>query len=183
MKIIKTKLEDVLIVEPRAFVDPRGYFMESYHEQRYKENGIEATFVQDNLSYSVQGTLRGLHYQLPHSQAKLVQVLKGEVFDVAVDIRRGSPSFGQWEGVVLSSDNRLQLFIPEGFAHGFCVLSKEAIFHYKCSDIYSPEAQGGVIWNDSELSISWPVNKPLVSDKDMAFLPLSEIEIERLPLY
>ncbi len=181
MNIIKTKLDGVLIIEPRVFEDPRGFFMETYHAQRYRESGVGVTFVQDNLSYSSEGTLRGLHYQLPHAQAKLVQALKGEVFDVAVDIRRGSPTFGQWEGVMLSAENRRQLFIPEGFAHGFCVVSKDAIFHYKCSDIYAPEAEGGVAWDDPELGIEWPVEKPLVSEKDRGYLPLNEIDVGRLP--
>ena len=183
MDIVKTKLDGVLVIEPRAFNDPRGYFMETYHAQRYKESGIGVTFVQDNLSYSTEGTLRGLHYQLPHTQAKLVQVLKGEVFDVVVDIRSGSPTFGQWEGVMLSADNRRQLFIPEGFAHGFCVVSKDALFHYKCSDIYVPEAEGGVAWDDPALGIEWPLAKPLVSEKDRGFPVLSGIEVGRLPKY
>ena len=162
------------------FEDPRGFFMETYHAQRYRESGVGVTFVQDNLSYSSEGTLRGLHYQLPHAQAKLVQALKGEVFDVAVDIRKGSPTFGQWEGVMLSAENRRQLFIPEGFAHGFCVVSKDAIFHYKCSDVYAPEAEGGVAW----MIRSWDrmaVEKPLVSEKDRGYLPLNEIDVGRLP--
>lgn len=183
MKISETALEDVKIIDPAVFGDARGYFMESYHRRRYVDAGIGATFVQDNLSFSVQGTLRGLHYQLPHAQAKLIQVLQGEVFDVAVDIRRGSPTFGQWTGVVLSSENQRQLFVPEGFAHGFCLLSKTALFTYKCSDYYNPECEGGILWCDPGIGIDWPVDRPLLSEKDRKYSELHEVPAERLPVY
>ena len=138
MKIINTSLKDILIVEPKELKDSRGYFMETYHQDRYRESGIDPFFVQDNLSYSVQGTLRGLHYQIKHAQAKLVQVISGEIYDVAVDIRPESDTFGKWTCVYLSDANKRQLFIPEGFAHGFFVVRKTALFSYKCSDVYSP---------------------------------------------
>ena len=146
MKTQKTELDGVLIIEPNVFEDQRGYFFETYNQDRYHEIGIKSDFVQDNLSFSVKGTLRGLHYQHPNDQAKLVQVILGEVFDVAVDIRRGSATFGKWIGQHLSNDNKLQIFVPEGFAHGFCVLSDTALFHYKCSDFYAPECEGGILW-------------------------------------
>lgn len=183
MKISDTHLEDVKVIEPVVFGDARGYFMESYNQRRYFEMGIGAAFVQDNLSFSVQDTLRGLHYQLPHAQAKLVQVLQGEVFDVAVDIRRASPTFGKWTGVVLSSENQRQLFIPEGFAHGFCLLSKTALFMYKCSDYYHPECEGGILWCDPDIGIDWPVERPLLSEKDAKYPRLGEVPDERLPVY
>jgi len=183
MKIFPTSLPGVLIIEPRVFKDERGFFMETYHQKRYEDAGIEVRFVQDNLSYSSQGVLRGLHYQYPHAQAKLVEAIRGEVFDVAVDIRRGSPSFGQWTSANLSGENRRQIFVPEGFAHGFCVLSKTAVVIYKCSDFYAPECEGGVLWSDPDLGIKWPVKHPLVSDKDMGYLRLEDIPPERLPIY
>jgi len=142
MKVIRTEFKEVLILQPDSFSDNRGYFMETYHRERYEQLGIGTFFVQDNVSYSVRGTLRGLHYQYPHGQAKLVQVVRGEIFDVAVDIRLKSPSFGKWVSIVLSEENKRQLYFPEGFAHGFCVLSDEALVHYKCSDFYSPKNEG-----------------------------------------
>lgn len=183
MKISDTVLKDVKIIDPVVFSDVRGYFMESYHRQRYVDLGIGAAFVQDNLSFSMQGTLRGLHYQYPHAQAKLVQVLQGEVFDVAVDIRPGSPTFGQWAGVILSGENQRQLFIPEGFAHGFCLLSKTALFTYKCSDYYHPECEGGILWCDPGIGIDWPVASPLLSEKDRNYRTLREIPAGHLPVY
>jgi dTDP-4-dehydrorhamnose 3,5-epimerase len=183
MKIIKTPLEGVFIIEPRVFEDTRGYFMETYQRERFREAGIDADFVQDNLSYSLKGTLRGLHYQHPHDQAKLVQVIQGEVFDVAVDIRKGSPSCVQWYGSVLSSEKKRQMFVPTGFAHGFCVLSETAVFTYKCSDYYAPDSEWGVLWSDPDLGIDWPVKKPLVSSKDAALPRLRDVPKERLPLY
>ena len=157
--------------------------METYHRTRYREGGIPPGFVQDNLSFSCRGTLRGLHYQLPHGQAKLVQVLQGEVFDVAVDIRKGSPAFGRWTGARLSAQNRRQLFVPEGFAHGFCVLSETALFLYKCSDFYHPECEGGVLWCDPHLGIDWPIEDPVLSEKDREYLTLASISTDRLPAY
>lgn len=181
MNIIKTSLEGILIIEPNVFEDKRGFFMETYNRNRYNEFGIDATFVQDNLSYSLKNTVRGLHYQIEHPQAKLVQVISGEIFDVAVDIRLGSPTFGKWTGIRLSSENRRQVFIPEGFAHGFCVLSEFAIFHYKCSDFYMPNDEGGIIWSDPDIGIKWPVEKPIVSEKDKQFQKLIVLTPEQLP--
>lgn len=182
MKVTKTEL-GVLLIEPDVFGDARGFFMETYQEERYRKGGIKIRFVQDNLSYSLKGTLRGLHYQLPHAQAKLVQVLDGEVFDVVVDIRKGSPNFGKWISTILSGENRRQLFIPEGFAHGFCVVSPHALFTYKCSDFYDPPSERGVIWSDPDLAIPWPVEKPLLSQKDEGYPRLREIPADRLPAY
>ena len=183
MKVLPTKLDGVYIIEPQVFSDPRGFFMETYHERKYSEAGIEQLFVQDNLSSSIRGTLRGLHYQINHGQAKLIQVVKGAIFDVAVDIRRGSPYFGQWTGVHLTGDNKLQVFISEGFAHGFCVLSEAAEVVYKCTDFYAPEDEGGILWSDPDLAIDWPVEKPLLSDKDSRLPRLADVPPERLPLY
>ncbi|MFO7560902.1 MAG: dTDP-4-dehydrorhamnose 3,5-epimerase [Desulfobacterales bacterium] len=183
MKVLKTPLEEVLIVEPQVFSDSRGFFMETYHKDRYERNGMDAVFVQDNFSCSVQGTLRGLHYQFPNAQKKLVQVLKGEVFDVAVDIRKGSPAFGKWTGVILSETNRRQLFIPEGFAHGFAVLSSEAIFSYKCSDFYTPHSEKGIVWNDPDLDIEWPIAAPILSEKDTKYPCLQDVNPKDLPSY
>ena len=166
MNIIKTVLEDVVIIEPEVFRDNRGFFMETYSRDRYKEAGVVCDFVQDNLSYSVKGTLRGLHFQIKRPQAKLVQVITGEIFDVAVDIRPGSSTFGKWTGVYLSEKNKRQLFIPEGFAHGFCVISETAHFLYKCSNFYFQHDEGGIIWSDPDIGIDWPVKDPIVSEKD-----------------
>ncbi|MEE4358046.1 MAG: dTDP-4-dehydrorhamnose 3,5-epimerase [Desulfococcaceae bacterium] len=181
MNIIPTSLEGVLIIEPKVFRDQRGFFTETFQEKRYKEAGISRRFVQDNLSYSVRGTLRGLHYQIRRPQAKLVQALSGEIFDVAVDIRPASPAFGKWVGVILSADNHRQLFIPEGFAHGFCVLSETAHFLYKCSDFYAPGDEGGILWSDPQIGIEWPVENPIISEKDRSFPCLSECGPDRLP--
>ena len=175
-------LKEVIIVEPDVFGDHRGYFLETFQKKRYEEAGINVSFVQDNLSISRKGVLRGLHYQFPHEQAKLVQVIEGEIFDVAVDIRRDSPSFGKWTSVILSHENKRQLFIPAGFAHGFCVLSDTAYVLYKCSDYYSPESEGGILWSDPELDIQWLISNPLLSDKDAAYPHLKDIPLERLPL-
>lgn len=181
MKVTPTRLKEVLLIEPQVFGDERGFFLETYQNQRYAEAGITATFVQDNISFSQRHILRGLHYQHPQGQAKLVQVLAGEVFDVAVDIRHGSPTFGQWAGATLSSDTRHQLYIPPGFAHGFCVLSATALFMYKCSDYYAPQCEGGICWNDPELDIRWPVATPILSEKDNRHPRLKDIPIQRLP--
>ncbi len=155
MNVHQTELDGVVVIEPNVFNDQRGYFFETYNQNRYQEIGIKSNFVQDNLSFSKRGTLRGLHYQHPHDQAKLVQVIQGEVFDVVVDIRRESPMFGKWIGQHLSDENKRQIFIPEGFAHGFCVLSETALFHYKCSDFYAPQCEGGIIWSDPDVAIDW----------------------------
>jgi len=183
VNVIETKIPGILIIEPRAFGDARGFFMETWRQERYEAMGIKGNFVQDNLSFSSKGVLRGLHYQHPHSQGKLVSVVQGEVFDVAVDIRYGSPTFGQWVGVVLSGDNHRQLWIPEGFAHGFCVLSDTAYFTYKCTDVYTPSAEGGIIWNDPDIGIDWPVNDVSLSDKDKIYPGLKDIPPDRLPRY
>jgi dTDP-4-dehydrorhamnose 3,5-epimerase len=181
MKVIGTPLAGVLKIEPRVFNDSRGYFMEAYQRMRFKGAGIEINFVQDNLSFSRKNTLRGLHYQNPHGQAKLVQVFQGEVFDVAVDIRRGSQSFGRWYGTRLSFENKHQLFVPAGFAHGYCVLSDTALFYYKCSDYYAPECEAGVLWSDPDLGIDWPMKQPLLSEKDAEYPRLKDVPPDRLP--
>jgi dTDP-4-dehydrorhamnose 3,5-epimerase len=174
LRVTPTAIPDALIVEPDVFEDERGFFMETYHGDRYRQMSIHATFVQDNLSHSVKGVLRGLHYQNPNPQAKLIQTLKGEIFDVAVDIRSDSPTFGNWVGEVLSDKNRRQFFIPEGFAHGYYVLSPTALVAYKCNALYSAEDEKGIIWNDPELKITWPNYSPLVSKKDMCLPPFVE---------
>jgi dTDP-4-dehydrorhamnose 3,5-epimerase len=181
MNVLSTSLPGVLIIEPSVFKDHRGSFMETYHEKKYQEFGISHTFVQDNLSFSIQNVLRGLHYQVRHPQAKLVQALSGEVFDVVVDIRPGSPAFGQWEGFFLSDQNHRQVLIPEGFAHGFCVLSKTAYFLYKCSDFYMPGDESGILWSDPDIGIQWPVDAPILSDKDRAFPRVRECSPDKLP--
>lgn len=181
MNLSNTSIPEVVLIEPAVFQDDRGYFMETYQHQRYSESGIACTFVQDNLSSSKKGTLRGLHFQYPNAQAKLVQVLQGEVFDVAVDIRKDSPTFGQWAGAILSEQNKQQLFVPEGFAHGFCVLSDTAIFHYKCSNYYSPESEGGILWSDPQINITWPIKSPILSKKDQGYPTLGQIERSKLP--
>ena len=183
MKVTPTRLGDVLIIEPRVFGDQRGYFLETFQRERYVARGMDQDFVQDNLSFSVRNTLRGLHFQFRQAQAKLVQVLEGEIFDVAVDIRRGSPTFGKSVGMTLSAENHHQLYIPRGFAHGFCVLSETALFMYKCSDYYLPQEEGGICWNDPDLNIDWPVCDPILSDKDRRFPRLSQIAADRLPIY
>ena len=183
MKVLPTKLDGVFIIEAPVFEDQRGFFMETYHQRKYTEAGIEDVFVQDNLSHSLRGTLRGLHYQLHQAQAKLIQVTRGSVFDVAVDIRRGSPTFGQWTGSLLSDENKLQMYIPAGFAHGFCVLSEAAEVIYKCTNFYDPEDEGGILWSDPALAIEWPVSKPLLSAKDSQLPLLADVSPARLPVY
>ncbi|MEN6414781.1 MAG: dTDP-4-dehydrorhamnose 3,5-epimerase [Veillonellales bacterium] len=183
MNIVETKLPGVLIVETRAFGDERGFFKETWRQERYEALGIKGPFVQDNLSYSTRGVLRGLHYQNPHSQGKLVSVVLGAVFDAAVDIRVGSPTFGQWTGVELSGDNHRQFWIPSGFAHGFCVLSDTVYFTYKCTDVYTPSAEGGIIWNDPDIGIQWPVEAGVLSDKDQVYPRLKDIAADKLPVY
>ncbi|MDX8380550.1 MAG: dTDP-4-dehydrorhamnose 3,5-epimerase [Ghiorsea sp.] len=184
MKVNKTNLLDVLHIEPKVFGDARGFFLETYHKERYMAAGFpDVDFIQDNHSRSSKGVLRGLHFQLNNPQGKLVQVATGSVFDVAVDIRVGSPTFGQWYGAILSEENHHQLWIPPKFAHGFCVLSETADFCYKCTDYYHPEDEGGLLWNDSELAIDWPLKEPLLSDKDKVYLKLSDIDESLLPRY
>jgi dTDP-4-dehydrorhamnose 3,5-epimerase len=184
MKVERTAIPGVLQLEPKVFGDDRGFFMETWQQSRYAEYGIPEGLVQDNLARSRKGVLRGLHLQHPHAQGKLVQVLSGEVFDVAVDVRRGSPYFGQWVGVRLSGENKRQFWVPEGFAHGYCVLSDEALFAYKCSDLYHPENELSVRWNDPAIGIDWPLDgDPLLSGKDSAAALLADIDPERLPAY
>lgn len=181
MKVAPTKLSGVFIIEPDVFADPRGFFLETWSQRRYAEAGLPQVFVQDNLSRSTKGILRGLHLQHPFGQGKLVQVMYGEVFDVAVDVRLGSPTFGQWVGTSLSGENHRQIYIPPGFVHGFCVVSEEALFSYKCTEIYHRESELGVIWNDPDVGIEWPVSDPQLSAKDVVFPRLSEIPEDRLP--
>ncbi len=179
-KFINTKIKDLYIIEPNVFGDSRGYFMESYNKQHFDEAGLTMTFVQDNESKSSKGVLRGLHFQTKHTQGKLVRVTKGEVFDVAVDLRKGSPTYGQWEGVILSEENKRQFYVPEGFAHGFLVLSDEAVFNYKCTDFYCPEADGGVMWNDPDIGIEWPlegIENVLLSEKDKNHKSLKDLDV------
>ena len=183
MKVVETRLPGVLLLMPDVFGDSRGFFMEAWNHRRYQEAGIPADFVQDNLSLSSRGVLRGLHFQNPELQGKLVSVLEGEVFDVAVDIRRGSPTFGSWVGEVLSSDNKRQLYVPEGFAHGFCVLSEQALFAYKCTRLYAREAECTIRWNDPDLGIEWPIQDPVLSSKDSKALFLRDMTPERLPCF
>ncbi|WP_338865418.1 dTDP-4-dehydrorhamnose 3,5-epimerase [Myxococcus stipitatus] len=167
MKVTPLEIPELLLVEPKVFGDDRGFFMEMFHAKRYADAGIPGPFVQDNYSRSSRGTLRGLHFQEPQGQGKLVQVLAGRVYDVAVDVRRGSRTFGQWAAVELSAENRRQLWIPPGFAHGFCVTSESADFHYKCTTLYAPETERCIAWNDPDLAIPWPVSEPLMSPKDL----------------
>ena len=183
MKVITTELPGVLLIEPHVFGDQRGFFMETYHQARYQESGIPDRFVQDNHSRSRRGVLRGLHYQPVQPQGKLVWVARGQVFDVAVDIRRGSPTFGRWAGAVLDDSNHHQFYIPPGFAHGFCVLSEEADFFYKCTDYYHPQSEQGILWNDPAIGIDWPIQEPLLSAKDLRLPLLAEQVPEKLPLY
>jgi len=178
-----TDLPGVHIVTPEVFKDSRGFFMETYNREKYRLLGLDRTFVQDNYSHSRRGTVRGLHYQLRHPQAKLVSVIWGEIYDVAVDIRLGSPTFGKWVAQVLSEENRCQLFIPEGFAHGFCVLSDRADVMYKCTDFYEKGDDHGILWSDPAIGIDWPDIQPIVSEKDLSLAPLAEVHRERLPLY
>ena len=183
MKVIGTSLPGCLVIEPAVFGDGRGYFFETWNADRYGEHGLPTKFVQSNVSSSARGVLRGLHYQWPNPQGKLVTVLEGEVYDVAVDIRRGSPHFGRWAAVVLSAENKRQLWIPEGFAHGFVVLSERALFSYLCTAQYDKAADAGVRWDDAAIGIDWPVGEPLLSDKDAKAPFLADVTEDRLPIY
>lgn len=178
-----TTLPGVLRITPTVFPDQRGFFMETFHREKYRAVGIDREFVQDNCSQSCRGTVRGLHYQLDNPQAKLVSVLWGEVFDVAVDIRRGSPTFGHWVAQVLSAENRGQLFIPEGFAHGFCVLSEKAGVLYKCTSFYVPEDDRGLLWSDPGIGIPWPVGQTRLSKRDTHHRCLADMPADQLPIY
>ncbi len=171
MNIIKTKLSDCIIIEPKVYCDDRGFFLETFQAERYATVGITLPFVQDNHSRTSKGVLRGLHFQKTKPQGKLVRVVRGEVYDVAVDIRLGSPTYGRWEAVVLSEDNKKQFWVPPGFAHGFMVISDFADFEYKCTDYYDPTDEGSLLWNDPDLNIPWPIKSPLLSEKD-ALAPL-----------
>lgn len=180
MNVIETKIKDLYIIEPRVFGDDRGYFFECYQKERYEDVGIKANFIQDNEAFSTYGVVRGLHYQLgPYAQAKLVRVIKGKVLDVAIDLRLGSPTFGQYEAVELSEENKRQFYVPRGFAHGYSVLSETAIFAYKCDNLYSPENERGINLNDTSLGIDWgiPVDKQLISAKDKILPDLKNAEI------
>lgn len=183
MKIIKTALPGALILEPQVFGDARGFFYESYNKAKWQDAGIEAEFIQTNVSRSARGVLRGLHYQWPNPQGKLVSVLEGEVYDVAVDIRCGSPTFGQSAGVMLTAENHRHFWVPEGFAHGFCVLSEFATFTYQCTALYDAQADAGICWNDAALGIDWPLSEPLLSDKDSKAPLLADVAAERLPVF
>ena len=181
MKVTPTALDEVLLIEPSVFGDQRGFFMETYQDARYRDAGVACRFVQDNASFSARGVLRGLHLQHPTAQDKLVSVVQGEVFDVAVDLRIGSPRFGQWIGETLSSENKRQLFIPKGFAHGFCVTSETALFTYKCSDYYAPDHELSIRWDDPDIGIDWPMADVSVSEKDKAGTLLKDLGPDDLP--
>ncbi len=186
MNVSETDLPGVLVVEPKVFGDERGFFMEGWNAGRYEGFGIPESglgFVQDNLSFSAHGVLRGLHFQHPYAQGKLVSVLRGEVFDVAVDIRVGSPTFGRWTGVTLSAENKRQFWVPPDFAHGFVVTGEEALFAYKCTEYYAPAHDGSVLWNDPEIGIEWPIESPILSEKDRAAPPLAGMPEGSLPAY
>ena len=179
MEFVPTALPDVVLIKPKVFGDPRGFFMETYREDRFSEAGISQHFVQENHSASGRGVLRGLHYQLRQTQGKLVRAIVGEIYDVAVDIRRSSPTFGQWVGIILSQENKYQLWVPAGFAHGFYVLSERAEVVYKVTDYYAPEWERSILWNDLKIGIEWPLNgvDPVLSQKDEAGKPLADAEI------
>jgi dTDP-4-dehydrorhamnose 3,5-epimerase len=180
MRFRSRAIAGLLVIEPQVLRDARGCFFEAYHRKKFAENGLDVTFVQDNQSFSRRGVLRGLHYQLEHPQGKLVRALSGEIFDVAVDIRLGSPTFGQWAGEILSGENRRMFYLPPGFAHGFCVLSESAEVHYKCTDFYAPGDEYGIVWNDADLNIEWPGDAFELSERDRALKPLAEMR-DHLP--
>jgi dTDP-4-dehydrorhamnose 3,5-epimerase len=180
MNVIRGELDGLVILEPKVFGDARGAFFESWNQRRYADAGIQVSFVQDNFSVSRKGAIRGLHFQNPSPQGKLVSVLQGEVFDVAVDLRRSSPTFGRWQGVALSQENRRQFFIPAGFAHGFAVASDTALFHYKCTDYYSPKDETTLRWDDPQVGIKWPFTNPILSEKDAQGVPLKDLPTHRL---
>jgi dTDP-4-dehydrorhamnose 3,5-epimerase len=183
MNVVETSLPGVLIIEPKVFGDERGFFMETWNGRRYEEAGLPGRFVQDNLSYSARGVLRGLHFQNPQPQGKLISVLRGEVFDVAVDVRVGSPTFGEWTSVTLSAENKRQFYVPPDFAHGFLVTGEDAIFFYKCTDYYAPSSEGILLWNDPEIGIEWPTDAPTLSERDGKAPPLREMLEGSLPRY
>jgi dTDP-4-dehydrorhamnose 3,5-epimerase len=180
MKVLTCDISGLLTIEPKVFGDARGFFLESWNLRRYREAGVGVDFVQDNVSFSRRGILRGLHFQNPNPQGKLLQVLQGEVFDVAVDIRRSSRTFGKWHGLVLNAENKRQFYVPPGFAHGFAVLSETALFHYKCTEFYSPADETAIRWDDPDIGIEWPLNEPLLSERDAKGLRLCDVPPERL---
>jgi dTDP-4-dehydrorhamnose 3,5-epimerase len=180
MQVLPCAIPGLLILEPKVFGDARGFFLETWNQRRYREAGLPADFVQDNVSFSRRGTLRGLHFQNPNPQGKLLQVLAGEVFDVAVDIRRSSATFGKWHGLVLSSENKRQFYVPPGFAHGFVVLSESALFHYKCTEFYSSKDELAIRWDDPDVGIEWPLKEPVLSERDAKGLRLRDAPPERL---
>ena len=175
MDVTPTSLEGLLVIEPKFFEDDRGYFLETHHQNRFRTAGVDRIFVQDNLSFPKKGTLRGLHFQNTQPQAKLVQAITGKIFDVAVDIRPESATFGKWLGFYLSEENKRQLLIPEGFAHGFCVLSESAHVSYKCSDYYNPQDEGGILWSDPDIGIDWPMKDLTLSEKDQQLKYLADL--------
>ena len=183
MKVTQTDLPGCVVVEPQVFGDDRGHFFESFNRDKLAAHGLAPNFVQGNVSTSARGVLRGLHYQWPKPQGKYVSVLEGEVWDVAVDIRRGSPHYGRWTAVLLTAENKRHFWIPEGFAHGFAVLSERATFTYLCTETYDRDADAGILWNDPELAIDWPIAEPLLSAKDAQAPPLSDVAVDRLPIY
>ena len=183
MNVTPASIPEVLIIEPKVYGDERGFFLETWQKSRYQQAGIDSDFVQDNLSFSRRGILRGLHFQYENTQGKLVYVLQGSVFDVAVDIRRNSPTFGHWVGQNLTSENKLQMFIPPGFAHGFCVTSETALFMYKCTDYYNPAAEITLAWNDPAIGIDWPITAPVLSEKDQQALTLEQIPKNKLHVF
>lgn len=183
MDFINTEIDGVRLIKPDIYRDQRGFFMETFNQVKYSEGGVPYTFVQDNMSYSERGTVRGLHYQLKQPQGKLVFVLKGEIFDVAVDIRRGSPSYGRWTGLNLSESNRYQLFVPPGFAHGFMVLSESAEVYYKCTDLYAHGDEYGLLWSDPGIGIEWPGREVILSQKDSSLPILDTINQDHLPVW
>jgi dTDP-4-dehydrorhamnose 3,5-epimerase len=181
MNVEHTPLSGLLVIDPQCFRDDRGFFLESFQVRRYRALGITDDFVQDNHSRSEMRVLRGLHFQVKNSQAQIVTVMRGRVFDVAVDLRRGSATFGRWYGIELSESGPRQLYMPRGFAHGFCVLSEAADLHYKVSGFYDPEDEGGVVWNDPDIAIQWPVGAPVLSSRDRSYPKLRDLDQERLP--
>lgn len=180
MNVLTCDLAGLLVIEPKVHGDPRGFFLETWNLRRYREAGLGADFVQDNVSFSRRGTLRGVHFQNPNPQGKLLQVMQGEVFDVAVDLRRSSPTFGKWHGLVLSGENKRQFYVPPGFGHAFLVLSDNALFHYKCTEFYSPRDEVSIRWNDPDIGIEWPMKEPLVSERDANGLRLRDLPPDRL---
>jgi dTDP-4-dehydrorhamnose 3,5-epimerase len=182
VRLVSTEIPGVVVIEPEVHADGRGFFLETYNAERYRAHGISAPFVQDNHSQSIAGTIRGLHLQIRHPQGKLIRVIEGEIFDVAVDVRRGSPTFGRWVGVSLTAPSFRQLYVPPGFAHGFCVVSTIAQVEYKCTDIYDPASEIGIAWNDPAIGISWPVTSPILSVRDGRHPALAAV-VDQLPAY